>query len=613
MGDVWVTRHQPLKALTCYQQAINYLLFDFNSADIYTDPASFNSAFYTTELMETLLAKAEAFTLLYSTSHRVKDLDASLQTFLSFYRLTGFIEQFYESDDARMFISIKKNASHRQPIALCLQLFKLTGNKKYIEQAFLLDEQNKANTLALYLQENKLKASSNISASLLAEESYLKRSITAIVLKASGIANMKVLTRLKDTLNQYTVRLIKVQDKINNHTRLKKLNLGGNSISITELQKIIPGDGIILSYHIGDKEILGFAVTKDEFNFFSKPVDQDFQPSLQELYKLAQLAEGNNNRTVKSLSANLYRQLIQPAETWLKGKTNLIIIPDDELNYLPFELLTDNKGANLLSHYSITYNYSCTLLHQKTGNIQYSETKKLGMAPFNGKIPEGNWVQLSSSKQEIESVNGTMLLNRQATKQHFLQQAHNYGIIHLATHAYANDHDPNRSFIAFYPEGKVMDHELFLPEIYNLKLDKTRLIILSACQTGTGELVKGEGLMSLSRAFSYAGCDNIITSSWMANDNATAYIASRLHYYLQKNYGIAHALQQAKTDYLQDESIPATLKKPAYWAHLRLIGGFETEATTNWVGYAGFVIGLIVLILIVQISRNRVKRPRPGA
>ena len=74
---------------------------------------------------------------------------------------------------------------------------------------------------------------------------------------------------------------------------------------------------------------------------------------------------------------------------------------------------------------------------------------------------------------------------------------------------------------------------LYAPEISNLKLDSTQLVILSACETGTGQLVKGEGLMSLSRAFAYAGCPDIITSLWKAEDKTTAFLTQQLHYYLE--------------------------------------------------------------------------------
>src|ERR1041385_508618 len=107
---------------------------------------------------------------------------------------------------------------------------------------------------------------------------------------------------------------------------------------------------------------------------------------------------------------------------------------------------------------------------------------------------------------------------------------------HLATHAIVSNDEPLNSFIAFYPSNDPNDYRLYAREIYNMDLDSTELVILSACETGTGKLVKGEGLMSLSRAFAYAGCPNIITSLWKAEDKATSFITRRLHVYLDKGF-----------------------------------------------------------------------------
>ncbi|MDP9047952.1 MAG: CHAT domain-containing protein, partial [Bacteroidota bacterium] len=211
--------------------------------------------------------------------------------------------------------------------------------------------------------------------------------------------------------------------------------------------------------------------------------------------------------------------------------------------------------------------------------------------------------RLPASADEIKTLNGTNFFNSRATKQQFVQSAPKFNIIHLATHAFANDRDPNKSFIAFYPAkaDSAIGFKLYLPEVYNLKLDKTRLVVLSACESGVGTFVKGEGLMSLSRAFSYSGCDNIITSMWKADDAATAYISGRLHFYLQKGYTIASALQHAKLDYLNDGHIPAAKKLPGYWAHFRLIGNFETEPGNS---YLWLVFTIIILLLLTGIKKR---------
>ena len=176
--------------------------------------------------------------------------------------------------------------------------------------------------------------------------------------------------------------------------------------------------------------------------------------------------------------------------------------------------------------------------------------------------------------------------------------ANHYGIIHLATHASVNNETPLKSFIAFYPStnSQADNYKLYAPEIYNMNLDSTQLIILSACETGTGKLVKGEGLMSLSRAFAAAGCPNIITSLWKAEDKTTAFITQHLHHYLDKGYTNDKALQQAKLDLLKSDTIDPRFKTPNYWAHLIFIGNYEpNHKKKNWWWVAiGIIAGAII-------------------
>ena len=114
--------------------------------------------------------------------------------------------------------------------------------------------------------------------------------------------------------------------------------------------------------------------------------------------------------------------------------------------------------------------------------------------------------------------------------------------------------------------------------------------------------------MSLSRAFTYAGCPSVITSLWKAEDNATAYLTQKLYYYLQKGYAKDEALQKAKLDYLNDDTIAPNFKTPNFWAHLILVG--DASAVSNKrMNYWYIIAGLILLIIIFfAIKKGRLFR-----
>ncbi len=279
-----------------------------------------------------------------------------------------------------------------------------------------------------------------------------------------------------------------------------------------------------------------------------------------------------------------------------------MIIPDDELNYLPFEALQDENKKYLLEQFSVQYQFSTALFgdNPQSGYL----AKSLAFAPFiNAGFPEdaaGTFYSvLPASKDEVENLNGKILTDTSATKKNFLRHSNSYPLLHLATHATVNNDTPAHSFIAFYPHDR--DYKLYAGEIASLRLDSVKLVILSACETGTGKLIKGEGLMSLSRAFAYAGCPDIITSLWKAEDRTTSFITQRLHYYLEKRYSKDMALQQAKLDLLKSNEIDPRYKTPDYWAHLIYIGNYEEDrGSKTWWWIALAIIGGAFLYKMVR-------------
>ena len=114
--------------------------------------------------------------------------------------------------------------------------------------------------------------------------------------------------------------------------------------------------------------------------------------------------------------------------------------------------------------------------------------------------------------------------------------------------------------------------------------------------------------MSLSRAFSYAGCQSVVTSLWKADELSTSFITKQLHRYLQKGFAIDEALQQAKINYLESNEIDARYKSPAYWAHLVLIGNIDpiTKPANNWPVEVALIV-FFILITIWGIKKARHK------
>ena len=141
-------------------------------------------------------------------------------------------------------------------------------------------------------------------------------------------------------------------------------------------------------------------------------------------------------------------------------------------------------------------------------------------------------------------------------------------------------------------------------EIYNLPL-QARLAVLSACETGVGELVKGEGVMSLARAFHYAGCPSVVTSLWKVDDEATAQLMQYFYENLANGKTKSTALREAKLSYLKNA--PESKKHPLYWAGFVLIGDdseiiLQESRNGKWLGALG---SIVLLSLIVWVARRK--------
>jgi CHAT domain-containing protein len=264
---------------------------------------------------------------------------------------------------------------------------------------------------------------------------------------------------------------------------------------------------------------------------------------------------------------------------------------------------------------TISYQFSSRLIAAPPAQDKkdYSPVNVLSFAPFAGKgaaIDQtgiSGFSQLPASREEIAGLPGSQYIDSLATKQQFLKEINKYPIVHLATHAVSSISNAAASFIAFYPHKRsLIDDRLFLEELYGLDMNATKLVIISACETGQGELVNNEGVISLARAFAYAGCASSISSLWKADDQATSFILRQFYVYLQKGYTKSKALQKAKLDYLGSDAIN---KSPAYWSHIILIGNAEPVYGKGFPYKWGIlIIPLGIFFLAVRKGRQNRKK-----
>ncbi len=189
----------------------------------------------------------------------------------------------------------------------------------------------------------------------------------------------------------------------------------------------------------------------------------------------------------------------------------------------------------------------------------------------------GSMIRLNWAEKEVTSIselmNGEVYCYDRATEKTFKEKAPNAGILHIATHAVVNDVNPLFSKLIFSPDpNSGEDGFLNTYELYNLKL-KATMVVLSACNTGYGKLVRGEGIMSLARGFMYAGCPSLVISLWSVDDRSTSELMKSYYIRLVQGKSKDAALREAKLEFLKNaDEVKAN---PFYWSGMIFIGNTD--------------------------------------
>lgn len=290
----------------------------------------------------------------------------------------------------------------------------------------------------------------------------------------------------------------------------------------------------------------------------------------------------------------LYRMLIGPVQPRVTQAGALIVIPDGVLNYLPFETLKPAPGSFLGARFVVSYAPSASVLAElqdRPGQGAAKELLAFGDPDFGGlrdsvagqdavrAADERNGLRLTalpSSRREVRDIAAlyppstvSAYLGSAATKASLTaERLDTYKRIHFATHAFVDESRPERSGIALAADGR-RDPILRVPEIARLRISAD-LVVLSACQTGLGKLIRGEGVAGLRQAFLHAGASRVVASLWPVNDTATAEFMGL--FYRNMNHGAtpSAALRQAKTAMMNSPVV--AYHDPQYWAAFVLIG-----------------------------------------
>jgi CHAT domain-containing protein len=245
---------------------------------------------------------------------------------------------------------------------------------------------------------------------------------------------------------------------------------------------------------------------------------------------------------------------------------------------------TGYSGLNcLMNNHAVGYGYSATLLfdnkvHHKGLPLrslvafapEYSHYRSGSKVIAHGDEPKNLFYVRDEVSYVSKLYGGKTVTGDDAVKSRFLTCAGDYRILHLAMHGLIDEDNPMFSKLVFSPSPDTShDNYLNTYEIYNMSLNAD-MAVLSACNTGTGKYVRGEGIMSMARGFYYAGCPAIMATRWSVYDKSTEEIIRKFYFYLAQGFSKIEALRRARLDFLR--TADPFRSHPRFWAAFACIG-----------------------------------------
>ncbi|TYB75901.1 CHAT domain-containing protein [Bizionia myxarmorum] len=530
----------------------------------------------------------------YKKNLQNKTLDGAYQNIEPLIKKLIFGKSDYKYQNSKIFYSKSIMPYINTSLEICQLKYAKNQDPNVLNTIFKLMEINKSSILLDGITDFRIKIEKGVPQEIMDEEAITRANLMEInekVYKHKKDSNAlpKDIGLLIDNQLVLNSKLDSIQELLkNNFPEYYKVKNLTEAKSLKFYQKeVIKKGQCIIEYYLNDDKLYRLVISKDEVLFDELPKSKTIIAQIEQLYNAVQ-----SRTDISKLSQQLGQVLLPEFSSEIK---ELIFITDGSLGKIPFEIL-DYKQAYLLQNYQVSYAGSLQLYQEQVAIHKKQET------PLNwmGFAPDYKEKLLATNKQEVKTIakltNGTYSVGVNATKQSFLKTSNNASILHLATHATLNKENPMLNKMIFYDNGN-NSYELTSAEIYGLSL-RANLAVLSACETGRGTF-ENDGIMSMSRAFAYAGVPSTIMSLWKVPDTQTTMIMVLFYENLKKGQQKNEALQNAKLNYLESVRHPE-LKHPYYWAGFVLNGDITPIQNTSnlWWYLAASTIVLALVFLL---------------
>jgi CHAT domain-containing protein/tetratricopeptide (TPR) repeat protein len=348
-------------------------------------------------------------------------------------------------------------------------------------------------------------------------------------------------------------------------------------LNVSEIRRRMPPGVQMIYYAVLADKILIWQVSEAKFVVAEKQIKAvEIEEKVRKYMKL--LLDKNDAKEFREAAKELYGILIAPVEATLEPDKTLCLVADKMFFRIPFAaLVAPQTDKYLIEEYALVSAPSATVFVNETeiarrkaddrqesvlsiGNPAFSRGEYAGLKDLPAAAREARQIGAFYEPRKI-------LVESQATKEQLINNLDEADVLHFAGHYVPNANSPAASKFVLSEGG------LSVEEITKRPLSRTRLVILSACETGVERFYNGEGMIGAARAFLALDVPLVVASQWSVDSKASAELMINFHRYRkQKDLPTVAALRQAQIDILSNEKSP--FRQPFYWAGFLPIGGY---------------------------------------
>ena len=626
------------KALPYFHQALNSNVPKYAVKDTINAIPVLDDIFDINTFLSSLALKAQTLTEIFLIEKNQEKLELANQAYVICDSLIDHIRQSHIDYEDQLIFNNTVATVYMDAVENAFLLYDNSYSKEYLDQAFYFSEKSKSNVLLQNIIHDEALRFADPTDSLTISENLLKTNISFYEKRWLDALQNKDSSRIEATHK----RLLEAKDKyqkfvqeLGENSAIYQQRRNNNVIpSFQQIQEVIKPTTGLIDLFIGKDKLFIFGITRN--NVFAEKIN--LTPEFKQALNNFREAVSNEKEYASLDTWNIYNQsahfiyqkLLSNTLTEFEkeGIKRLIILPDGELGFIPFELLLKNQAITsdpdytqldyLIKDYIIGYDFSGSLFvkHSQT-KVSPEDIKYGGFAPSYGSTPfsststpsnsfihRSTHLDLPASRVAVSQIadllEGEAFLRRDATANNFITKHSHFDILHLAMHGIYDIKDPlNSHLVCAKTSDENETYTITASEIYNMDIHAL-LVVLGSCNSGYGKLNEGEGVMSISRAFAYAGCPSIIQGLWNLPDEETAAISSYFFQQIKAGKRKDEALRLAKLAYLNSDNSDILKERfhPFFWAGYVPVGDMSPLYPTSFLSTKLLLWSFATLLLI---------------